>query len=170
MFGLHGDAVWVEKRDSDRAIDRGIMRNAREGSELRAGQTPYTWLFTARHTGAIFPKHGFMCLLISLTLRSVSCRNDFIRNTSAFVQEEVRERQIQIPSCVYFWMSVKWLHVLHQCEDKIKSFLLSVGSAILHVSSLIIWYLCVYLNQTHTAKTYSFLCSVLLFCTLIITV
>ncbi len=42
MFGLHGDAVWVEKRDSDRAVDRGIMRNAREGSELQAGQTPYT--------------------------------------------------------------------------------------------------------------------------------
>ncbi len=72
MFGLHGDAVWVEKRDSDKAIDRGIMRNAREGSELRAGQTPYTWLFTARHTGAIFPKHGFMCLLISLTLCALS--------------------------------------------------------------------------------------------------
>ncbi len=72
MFGLHGDAVWVEKRDSDRAIDRGIMRNAREGSELRAGQTPYTWLFTARHTGAIFPEHGFMCLLISLTLCALS--------------------------------------------------------------------------------------------------
>lgn len=41
VFCLHGDAVWVEKRDSDRAVDRGIMRKAREGSELGAGQTPY---------------------------------------------------------------------------------------------------------------------------------
>lgn len=61
MFGLHGDAVWVEKRDSDRAVDRGIMRNAREGSELRAGQTPYTWLFTAV-TLAPFSLNIFLCV------------------------------------------------------------------------------------------------------------
>lgn len=74
MRGCVAGDVWSpwwrhlgRKRDSNRAVDRGIVRNAREGSELQAGQTPHRRLFI----GAIFSKR-VLCLLISLSLCALS--------------------------------------------------------------------------------------------------